>query len=89
MEEMSYEEFKKKHLIGNVELKGEGIVDILEELKESKTGFDFIFICKKCGSRDIIIEGEDGTDYGEYTGYDPGMNVIKCKSCGNAITIWK
>lgn len=53
-------------------------------------GKDMLFsvICNKCASIDIEIIGECGTDYGGQTGYQEGSTVIKCNSCGSAISVW-
>ena len=85
MKSMTLEQFKEyvnKHDANRI--KGNGIADIFKDSKQS-----FAVICKKCGSMDIEILGEDGIEYGGLTGYQTGENVIKCKSCGNAVTIWK
>ena len=63
--------------------KSSTVVDGIAELAKF-----FSLQCKYCGSNDILLIGEDGIDYGGYTGYSSGCNVIKCKSCGNAVTIY-
>jgi hypothetical protein len=86
---MTYDEFKdyvKKNDQNKIKDNG-GICGIFKEIKDKNSGFTIV--CKKCGSMNILIEGEDGVTYGEYTGYQSGENVIKCIDCGNAISIWK
>lgn len=48
----------------------------------------FAVFCKKCGSGNIYLNFEDGTDYGGYTGYSSGQKIIKCKDCGNTASYW-
>ena len=48
----------------------------------------FRIVCK-CGSTEISIIGEQGTDYGGETGYSAGSTVIKCHKCGAAMTAWQ
>ena len=66
----------------------EGIFSLFED-ETFTENFEVIFKCKKCNSTKISLTGEDGIDYGEYTGYCSGSNVIKCENCGIAVTIWK
>ena len=83
MKEMSLDEFRayvNKNDENRVE--GSGIADVFRD--ENST---FAVVCKKCGSMDIVIEGESGGMGSEYTGYMEGTNVIKCKSCGNAVSV--
>ena len=49
-------------------------------------GKNFSIICNKCGSIDIQIIGEQGTDYGEEAGITGGRTDVKCRRCGNAAT---
>lgn len=48
----------------------------------------FAVFCRKCGSGDMYLNFEDGTDYGGYTGYSSGQKIIKCKGCGNTASYW-
>jgi uncharacterized Zn finger protein len=90
MKEMEYNEFKKKFMEKPVDcINDEGLAEMIKEIKEDIDGFEIIFKCKKCGAFDIQIIGEDGINYGGQTGYSSGSNVIKCKNCGNAVTVWK
>lgn len=82
MTKKEFREYVKKH--DENMFKGDGIADLLKDVNNNH----FAIICKKCGSLNIEVLGEDGVDYGELTGYCPGTNVIKCKDCGNAVTIW-
>jgi hypothetical protein len=41
----------------------------------------FKLVCKKCGSEDVVVDVEQGTDYGGETGYDPGHISIGCNAC--------
>lgn len=86
MKEMKLADFKEyvKKYDKNVITEDEGIFEPF-----SKTRDSFSIVCKKCGSMNIEMIGEDGINYGELTGYQEGTNVIKCKDCGNAITIYK
>lgn len=77
-----FREYVNKNDANRVE--GDGIADVFRDTKST-----FAVVCKKCGSLNIQILGEDGIDYGEMTGYQEGENVIKCLDCGNAITVWK
>jgi len=87
---MTYEEFKEKY-IKNAEnsFKGEGLAESLREIQDDINGFKLILACKKCGSSEVEVIGEDGYMVSEETGYSSGSNVFKCLNCGNAITIWK
>ncbi len=88
MEKMTLEQFKdyvKKNDENKVE-NSSGIAGAFEGVHKNKDGF--AFVCRKCGSMKISIEGDSGMDYGGMTGYSPGENVIKCLECGNAISIW-
>lgn len=60
-----------------------------EEMNQQKWAENFTIVCKKCGSQEIVFFGEAGTDYGDYTGYQPGYNGFKCTSCGSAISWWQ
>ena len=86
---MTLEQFRKyvKENNDNQIKSDEGICELFEDIKNNKSGF--ALVCKKCGSMKIEIDGEDGVNYGGYTGYCSGSNVIKCLNCGNAVTIWK
>lgn len=48
----------------------------------------FAVFCRKCGSGNLYLNFEDGTDYGGYTGYSDGQKIIKCKDCGNTASYW-
>lgn len=41
----------------------------------------FKLVCKKCGSEEVVIEIEQGVDYGGQTGYDPGYISLGCNAC--------
>ncbi len=41
----------------------------------------FKLACKKCGSDDVVIDIEQGINYGGQTGYDPGHLTIGCNAC--------
>ena len=79
---MTLEEFKK-HLRENSDnvFEGDGIAEDFEDIQK-----DFGLYCKKCGSTNIHLIGENGIDYGGQTGYSPGCNVLKCEDCGNAVS---
>jgi hypothetical protein len=50
----------------------------------------FKLICLKCGSEDVVIDIEDGIDYGGETGWSPGCISIGCNACEqNDIQIWR
>ena len=49
----------------------------------------FAIFCRKCGSGDIYLNFEEGTDYGGYTGYSSGQKIVKCKTCGAAASFWQ
>lgn len=49
----------------------------------------FSIHCKKCGSGKIYVSWEEGTDYGDYTGYEAGQKLFKCLECGNAASFWE
>lgn len=57
-----------------------GLKDIFSEL--------FAVFCRKCGSGDMYLNFEEGTDWGGYTGYASGQKIIKCKGCGNTASYW-
>ena len=63
--------------------------DWKDEVKINPDDFEFELKCKKCKSKDIIIEAKDNLHMGsEYTGmYGDASAVIKCKECGNAYSI--
>lgn len=52
-------------------------------------GKPFSIACGKCGSMDIEVIGERGTNYGGQTGYEPGSTSVKCNGCGNAVCAWE
>jgi hypothetical protein len=52
-------------------------------------GKPFSIVCNSCLSFDIETIGEQGIDYGGQTGYSSGSTVIKCNSCGTAVTYWE
>ena len=81
---MKLEEFKEyvKENDDNI-FNDEGLGEHLNQMKSK-----FMLVCKKCGSTHVEVIGEDGCDYGECTGYEPGTNVIKCNDCGNADNVY-
>ena len=83
---MNLDDFISKYMSKPVESENDD--GLAEYLNEIQIDFDVSFKCRKCGSSNVVVIGEKGTDYGGYTGYSVGSNVVKCKSCGNAVTIW-
>ena len=77
-----FREYLRKN--SNNVFEGSGIAEDFKDMEK-----DFGLFCKKCGSTDIYLVGQDGCDYGGQTGYSPGTNVIKCESCGNAVSWWR
>lgn len=49
------------------------------EAKEIKAAF--IILCKKCGSENVVIDIEEGHNYGGQTGYSGGHLSIGCNDC--------
>lgn len=41
----------------------------------------FRLVCKKCGSENVVIDVDQGIDYGGETGYSPGHITIGCNDC--------
>jgi hypothetical protein len=41
----------------------------------------FTLVCRKCGSEDVVINIEEGIDYGGQTGYQSGTISIGCNAC--------
>ena len=63
--------------------------DFKQKAKENPEGLMFEIKCKKCQSKNVIIDGFDEISQGsEYTGVwgDSGV-IIKCLSCGNAYKV--
>lgn len=90
MKEMDYDKFKEKFMKNSeLSLNDKGFAETIKEVIKDQDSFEVVFICKKCHSNKVQIIGDEGIDYGEYTGYCPGSNVIKCLTCGNAITVYK
>lgn len=50
-----------------------------DELKTLQSQFKLI--CRKCGSDDVVMDCEEGIDYGGMTGYQEGHLSIGCNSC--------
>jgi hypothetical protein len=49
----------------------------------------FKLTCKKCGSDDVVLDAEDGVDYGGETGYSPGQITAGCNNCKqNDVVVW-
>ena len=82
---------KKEEEINNF-LKVLKTQNINEEHLENKDIGTFLkhfgVCCRKCGSVNIFISWEDGTDYGGYTGYSEGQKLFKCLDCGNAYSFY-
>lgn len=51
----------------------------MEESEEITTAFKLV--CKKCGSEDVVIDIEQGIDYGGETGYSGGHISLGCNAC--------
>lgn len=51
-------------------------MDDAEEIKAA-----FKLVCKKCGSEDVVIDIEQGIDYGGETGYSSGHISLGCNVC--------
>ena len=47
-----------------------------EELRER-----FKFVCKKCGSDNVVLTLEEGIDYGGQTGYQSDTLAMGCNDC--------
>ena len=41
----------------------------------------FKLICKHCGSENVVVEIEQGIDYGGETGYSNGHISVGCNDC--------
>lgn len=57
-----------------------------KSIKDNPEGLMFSIECKKCLSKDVIMEVYDDLHMGsEYTGlYGDAGILLKCKGCGNA-----
>lgn len=85
LKKMTLEQFKEKlRKESDNTFEGDGIAKVFAEFCR-----DFGIFCRKCGSKNIHLTGEDGIDWGGATGYAEGTNVIKCGDCGNAVTFYK
>jgi len=51
----------------------------MTEAEEIQTRFRLI--CRECGSENVVIDFEQGIDYGGETGYSPGHLTIGCNDC--------
>ena len=51
----------------------------MDEAAEIKMAFNLV--CKKCGSDDVVIDIEQGIDYGGETGYSGGHISLGCNAC--------
>ena len=51
-------------------------MDDAERLKAA-----YKLMCKKCGSENVVIDIEQGIDYGGETGYNSGHISLGCNDC--------
>lgn len=51
----------------------------MNEAEEIQAAFKLV--CKKCGSENVVVDVEEGVDYGGETGYSSGRITIGCNDC--------